>query len=123
MTIQKIAIIRQKELSSKYLDESGMNTGLYCRDNVEDILEECADILSIMDLFGKRLSSPITKMKYEQNKHLQYVCGYLTMLKHDIIEYCNKILKVLDNEGYPSELRKEDIERIGFDEIQGKEKC
>jgi hypothetical protein len=110
-TIDEIAKIRQEKLEKKYLDENGINKALYCRDNIEDIIEECADILNIADIYQKRIA-PF----FDKSKGVKCTCILVTLLKKEVRRIANELISKLEMPDYPSELRKEDVVRIGIDD-------
>lgn len=98
---------RFNELSAKYLDENGVNRGLYERDNLKDIIEELADAKNIL----KKLY--MTRLDTNKTKYIQLIDNaesYINLI--DII--AGSILTDLMRIDYPDELKKENVTRIGF---------
>jgi hypothetical protein len=65
---------RQLKAGAKYLDEKGVNTALYARNNLIDILEELADAVNICDLMIERLSGKnidLSDFVYQRNSLIE----------------------------------------------------
>ena len=112
----KLVKIRRNIAGKKYYDSNGVNTALYARNNLKDIVEELSDAYEISSLFHKRLSI------LNQERPLIFK-EVLLLIKTKIFKFIfriigNKLIKYIEKYDY---LFNKDIERIIWNMYEGKE--
>lgn len=101
-SFQKLCEKRFERLSPRYVVDN-VNAG-YSRDNVFDILEELADIQSILEILIGRVSESATGEI--DSKLLQSIIRLAEVVPQGVVA-CRELDEVLD-----SAYRKEDVERV-----------
>lgn len=112
-TFEMICRERANVLGEKYKDEKGINRAMYERDNIEDIIEELADASNIKYLYSERIANKYTS---NDNYYIDNVECCLNEMTENNNKTANRLLSLIHDLGYPSELRKENIIRVGIDD-------